>query len=179
MGWAPGERTGDNGLLTKRPSTVLNEGNDELDERRSLIRQVRQRLESLRRAGLVQISAPGSRQPADAKSPSRDPGPRARVESLPGEMPMAASEIERAAELSSLPPAAPPPAVSPAAPRRPPPQPRVPSAGSAASVSSLFDESGFDAPPVPVDDRPAILAAAAAEVARCTRCPHLAATRAQ
>ncbi len=34
-------------------------------------------------------------------------------------------------------------------------------------------------PPVPVDERPMILAASAAEVARCTRCPHLAATRTQ
>ncbi len=47
------------------------------------------------------------------------------------------------------------------------------------SLGSLFEESGFDTPPVPAEERPAVLAAAAAEVARCTRCPHLAATRTQ
>src|SRR5262249_7946295 len=34
-------------------------------------------------------------------------------------------------------------------------------------------------PLVPADERPAVLGAAAAEVSRCTRCPHLAATRTQ
>jgi DNA polymerase len=48
-----------------------------------------------------------------------------------------------------------------------------------AAVASLFGESGFDTPPVPAAERPAVLAAAAAEVAQCTRCPHLAATRTQ
>ena len=43
----------------------------------------------------------------------------------------------------------------------------------------LFEETGFDTPAVPAADRPAILAAAAAEVAVCRRCPHLAATRTQ
>ena len=46
-------------------------------------------------------------------------------------------------------------------------------------LTSLFDESGFDTPPVPAADRPAVLAACALEVANCRRCPHLAATRTQ
>ncbi|MGP0065329.1 MAG: uracil-DNA glycosylase [Isosphaeraceae bacterium] len=47
------------------------------------------------------------------------------------------------------------------------------------SKTSLLGESGFETPPVAADDRPAILAAAAAEVAACKRCPHLAASRTQ
>jgi DNA polymerase len=46
-------------------------------------------------------------------------------------------------------------------------------------MASLFGQSGFDTPPVAAGDRPLVLAAAAAEVAACTRCPHLAATRTQ
>jgi DNA polymerase len=46
-------------------------------------------------------------------------------------------------------------------------------------MGSLFAASGFDAPPVPAEERPAVLATAAAEVAVCTRCPHLASTRTQ
>jgi DNA polymerase len=46
-------------------------------------------------------------------------------------------------------------------------------------VASLFDETGFDTPPVAAEERSKVLAAAAAEVALCRRCPHLAATRTQ
>lgn len=50
---------------------------------------------------------------------------------------------------------------------------------AAAPSASLFEATGFDTPMIPVELRPALLSAAAAEVARCTRCPHLAATRTQ
>src|SRR4051794_18603533 len=52
----------------KRSRTVSDEW-DELDERRSLIRQVRQRLESLGRAGLVHIPVAANRKPSEAASP--------------------------------------------------------------------------------------------------------------
>jgi DNA polymerase len=63
----------------------------------------------------------------------------------------------------------------------PPPAapPRAPAASPPPMAASLFEESGFETPPVPAADRPAILAACAAEVAQCTRCPHLASTRTQ
>jgi DNA polymerase len=47
------------------------------------------------------------------------------------------------------------------------------------SIGSLFEEPGFETPPVPIEERPAVLAAAADEVAKCMRCPQLAKTRTQ
>ena len=47
------------------------------------------------------------------------------------------------------------------------------------SLSALFSSSTFDTPPVPGCERPALLSALAAEVAVCRRCPHLAETRTQ
>jgi DNA polymerase len=48
-------------------------------------------------------------------------------------------------------------------------------------VSSFFDQSRvpFESPVVPVDRRPELLQVLADEVAACTKCPHLAATRTQ
>jgi DNA polymerase len=63
-------------------------------------------------------------------------------------------------------------------PPRSAPSPPVTSLPS-LSIGSLFEESGFETPAVPAEERPAVLAAAAADVARCTRCPHLASTRTQ
>src|SRR5205085_828839 len=101
-----------------------------------LIREVRQRLESLGRAGLSCI--PAAERTAEPARPQPAPSP---------------SPIS---PVVTQPPAAPPraPAASP--------PPTVP-------VASLFGESGFETPVVPASDRPAILAAAAAEVAVCTR----------
>jgi len=48
-----------------------------------------------------------------------------------------------------------------------------------AASGSLFGESQFDIPPVPPAERPALLAAMAAEVAICRRCTELAETRTQ
>ncbi len=58
-------------------------------------------------------------------------------------------------------------------------RPKVPIAPIPIVTTLLFEESGFETPVVPAADRPAILAAAAAEVSVCRRCPHLAATRTQ
>ncbi len=58
-------------------------------------------------------------------------------------------------------------------------RPKVPAEPIPIVTTLLFEESGFETPVVPAADRPAILAAAAAEVSACRRCPHLAATRTQ
>lgn len=67
----------------------------------------------------------------------------------------------------------------PAVPNRPKatPAPKV----AAMPVASFFDQSRvpFENPVVPPDRRPELLRVLAEEVAACTRCPHLAATRTQ
>ena len=59
------------------------------------------------------------------------------------------------------------------------PEPSVVVPVPVAAVGSLFDEPGFETPPVPASERLGVLETAAAEVARCKRCPHLAVTRTQ
>ena len=133
--------------------------NDDLDEKRFLIRQVRQRLESLRRAGVSGFPRPTFRGPGVASPPA--------VPSVAtGDIAVAAAPAE---------PVGPP---TPATPL-PLPSRRPTAAAPVASFGSLFEDSGFDTPSVPAEERPAVLAAAAAEVARCVRCPHLAETRTQ
>ena len=55
----------------------------------------------------------------------------------------------------------------------------VPPGSGASPAASLFGEIGSTTPAVAPAERPALLAALAAEVAACQRCPHLAATRTQ
>jgi uracil-DNA glycosylase len=138
---------------------VSGEWNDELDERRLLIRQVRQRLESLRRAGVN----------AFPRSTFRGTAVVAPPEPVPLEVVRADETL--AAPEPVIPP--PPPVIAVAPPPRPKPAAPPPSLGS------LFEESGFETPPVPAEERAAVLAASAAEVARCVRCPLLAKTRTQ
>lgn len=157
--------------------------NVELDERRDLVRQVRQRLAALGRAGLADFPRPSFRGVAVVQAvrvPSRpEPAPMvvAEPEPEPPEPERVAPEPEpvepgppEPVSAAPEPVAAPPP--KPAPPR---PSPVIP----LPSIGSLFEETGFDTPPVPVEERPAVLAAAAADVAGCTRCPHLARTRTQ
>ena len=129
---------------------------EEHDSRVQLIREVRQRLESLRRAGLDRIPIAarldGSALPPTAPRAVKPPVP------APG----------------------PPPGVSPpTAPERPRPAvPVVPSVPShPRPVSSLFGEPEIETPPVPVAERPARLLSLAQEVAGCELCPHLTAAR--
>ncbi len=162
------------------------EWSDEWDERRVLIRQVRQRLESLRRAGVDQV--PVSSIP---KSERAGIAARSRAEGA-GPDP---SRNEEAADSSGS-GLRPEPVNQPVQPEAPmsvpivprhssgPPKPtKIPAPRTvsipAGPLTSLFDEAGFDTPAVPAADRPTILAASAREVASCTRCPHLAATRTQ
>lgn len=118
------------------------------DDLESIRAQVRQRLESLRRAGLGGIPRPVAR------------GELRLSESVP-----AAPQRSESPE----PGPAPKPAVSRPLPVAPAP---------VARPSSLFDEpeSAFG-PPIPAAERPAILKQLEEEVAGCTRCPLLASSR--
>ena len=146
------------------------------DERRILIRVVRQRLDALRRAGIDWLPM--------APLPALGPGSRGvtSARARPGGGVVVAR------------PAAPLAAVAPSGPRielpvpviRPPAEvapPPIPSraerpAAPPPVAASLFGEPAL-APVVPASDRGPILATLAAEVASCTRCAELAATRIQ
>jgi uracil-DNA glycosylase len=141
---------------------VSEEWGDELDERRALIRQVRQRFESLSRAGLVHILVRSKPKP-----PTPVPSGTGQ-DASPNVGGAGASSVERRPESIT------PPVLHETKDQGPRTKESLP-----PSRSSLFAETGFETPPVPASDRLAILNAAAAEVAVCTRCPHLAATRKQ
>jgi uracil-DNA glycosylase len=137
---------------------VPDELNDERD-RHSMARALRQQLESLARAGLDRIPAPSpgfSQNPGVVAALGEDAGvTRPRTEAMPaGSLPIAIV-----------------PAGEPAMP--------APSQLPVPSLAALFSSSGFDQPPVPACDRPALLDALAREVSVCRRCPHLADTRTQ
>jgi uracil-DNA glycosylase len=122
-------------------------------ERRELIRQLRQRYESLARAGLDRVPRPPElERPAPLPRPAAAP---TRVDPPP---------------VAEAPPPSPP---SPPSPRPKAPPPIL------TPASSLFGEPALPEAPVPADERPARLAALAAEVAACTKCPLLATTRTQ
>jgi DNA polymerase len=121
-----------------------------LDERSQLIREVRQHLEALGRAGLDRIPTP-------------------LIPTAP-----------RRSSKGQAPPAEPAPSVeAPRPPASEPSRPAVTSGTRVLPAASLFGEQEFEIPPVPPEDRPGRLATLAAEVARCERCPHLARTRTQ
>jgi uracil-DNA glycosylase len=138
---------------------VSDDFREDWDERQFLIRQLRQRLESLQRAGVRDLPR------RTFRGTSVTAMPLAPADPMPVPAPRVIEEIRRA-ETPAPPPA---PRSAPAAVALRPP----------VSTGSLFEESGFETPTVPAQERPAVLAAASAEVARCTRCPHLAATRTQ
>jgi DNA polymerase len=155
---------------------MADEQNDE-SERRSLVRSLRQQLESLARSGLDRV--PASFQPLESAD---------RLNTLAAGQPAKASadssgtkeddtaSDERAEPSESPSPVVPPPpfpsvtaaTVEPPASALPPP-----------SLATLFHSSEFQRPPVPACDRPALLDALAQEVAACRRCPNLASTRTQ
>jgi DNA polymerase len=133
------------------------------DEHRRLIREFRQRLETLAGAGVDQIPAPvlpaGSSYPA--ASPKPETGPVDDAEMATVEEPAGAPAVQP----SNIPVA-------------PPPRSR-PIATLSPQMPSLFGDDGMEFPAVDPGERPTQLAALAAEVAVCQRCPHLAATRTQ
>jgi DNA polymerase len=118
----------------------------------TLIREVRQRLEALSRAGVDRIPRP----PAVARARPHLEPPQAAVEPTP---------------------IAPTPE-----PTRPTPRPKpapTPEPVAVALPGSLFGSQAIDEPPVPPEDRPALLEALRLEVASCNLCPALASTRTQ
>jgi len=118
-------------------------------ERMRLIRTLRQRLESLARAGLERIPRP----------PGSSPTPVARpAVVIPASTPALAPERPRPA---------------------PSPIPKTPIEQPPVQAASLFDEPAAAEPAIPAAERPALLAALAAEVAGCTRCPLLVPGRTQ
>jgi uracil-DNA glycosylase family 4 len=132
------------------------------DERRTLIRVVRQKLQALGRAGIDRIPLPATAWPAPSAAPTtRLAGPP----SVRGAVAVA------------------PPTPPPAAPTRVPAGPPAPIPVARPSapplvVGSLFEEPRLAAV-LPEAERTAQLALMAVEVSACDRCPHLAAARTQ
>lgn len=126
----------------------------------SLSRQVLQRLESLRRAGVDRIPRP----------PEYEPAPRpARPVVHEEPTPVAASPVLAKPPLVSAPP------TTPAKPPAPTPKTLAPALGG-----SLFEEPESQLGPyVPPDERTERLRVLQEEVAGCTRCALLASTRTQ
>lgn len=124
-------------------------------EWRIVVRSLRQRLESLHRAGIDRIPTP-------PLPPPRPSSSRVKAQADP---------ISPAPTPAPVTDVAPPPrhAASVPSPPLPPPAP----------VVSLFGTDGLETPAVPAEERPARLLALARQVAACNRCPHLAATRTQ
>jgi DNA polymerase len=160
--------------------SLRDQGNAEL-ERLSLVRAVRQRLESLGRAGLggipvIPLPATRSAEPTGRRE---QPGAQQTAETpVPAVSAPSASSPLPGRDLPRPPLAAETfPWMKPAADRAP--REWVASASRLAGVPSLFGSAEFDVPPVPACERPAILEALAAEVSVCRKCPYLADTRTQ
>jgi uracil-DNA glycosylase len=148
-------------------------------ERRRLVRELRQRLESLARAGLTSLPrstkinrimalAPTETSAEEVVENSGDVADQARAESpIPGEPRARPAEPD----VPSSPPA------RSVAVRTSPPRGLAP--GPPTSAYSLFDEPGFENEVIPPDARPGMLQVLASEVAECRRCRELAETRTQ
>jgi len=125
-------------------------------DRDRLTRAVRQRLESLRRAGIDRIPSPPVLTAVARPVTSQPVAPAPRP------------EPEAPAAKITPPPQEPP---------RPPRPAAVPT--PALPAASLFGEQEIENPAVPPGERPARLEELRAEVAACTKCPLLASTRTQ
>jgi len=137
-----------------------------LDPKR-LSRQVRQRLEALKRAGLSHLPievdpAARTRRPAAPGTAGVERGPRERTGP--------ASEPSRPGSGT-----APEPSRSESRPKSG--QTASPPPSKPAALGSFFDEAGFESEPLPPEARPAALRSVAEEVAACTRCPALVENR--
>jgi uracil-DNA glycosylase family 4 len=143
----------------------------------SLVRAVRQHLESLTRAGLDRVPAPRR---SNAASESAEVSVGGSIVPFAGE-----SERETTAAVDAG------DTIGFHEPTRPaPPIVAVPSTGTPTapavahvlpppSLAALFGSSEFQNPPIPACDRPGRLDELAREVSVCVRCPHLAETRTQ
>ncbi|MDG3005578.1 uracil-DNA glycosylase [Paludisphaera mucosa] len=138
-------------------------------ERLLLIREVRQRLESLSRAGAATIpkSPERPRVPRPAAATVARPRPEVEPEPIPPPV------VER--------PEPPPPVATPiaAATSTPTPAKPKPRAVEPPAPASLFGVVEFKTPALAPEDRAAALAVLAQEVAGCVKCAELAATRTQ
>jgi uracil-DNA glycosylase len=143
----------------------------------SLVRAVRQHLESLTRAGLDRVPAPRR---SNAASESAEVSVGGSIVPFAGE-----SERETTAAVDAgdtigfhEPTRSAPPIVAV-------PSTGTPTAPAVAhvlpppSLAALFGSSEFQNPPIPACDRPGRLDELAREVSVCVRCPHLAETRTQ
>ena len=137
------------------------------DERRALLRAVRQRIDALRRAGIDRLPM----------APLPPPGPPGR-----GAVAGVRPRFQQPAPVAPVAPvvATPPPVIRlPDLPAAPPIPTRVERPVTPPPVAaSLFGEPTL-APMVPVGERVASLTILAGEVAGCPRCAELAATRTQ
>ncbi|MBV8309853.1 MAG: uracil-DNA glycosylase, partial [Planctomycetaceae bacterium] len=119
-----------------------------------MIRELRQRLEGLHRAGVRDLPRPNWIEPVRTDDPVPPIFPQAPAAA-------AGHAVEQ------------------------PPRPagdlptRKPAPGPALAATSLFQEPGFETAPLPLVERPSILRVLAEEVAICTKCANLAATRTQ
>jgi DNA polymerase len=130
------------------------------DERRALIRVVRQRLEALGRAGIDRIPLPSM--PAIKAAPATRRAAPANLRAV-----IEAASPAPSAVSPPSPQADPPPPIPVARPTMPPPV-----------SGSLFEEPTIEVI-VPEAERAGLLGALAREVSACARCPHLASTRTQ
>ena len=157
-----------------------------MDEPRRLLREARQRLESLRRAGLRELprplrqETPGQRQEVAIARPTatdagENQGQADRPLSRPaaGVSPLTQSRADSAPEVPVGQP------LPTTAPIRAGAVPQKPSPAAVAPAFSLFHEPEFDSAPVPVEERSKVLKVLAEEVAGCRKCAELAATRTQ
>ena len=157
---------------------MADDWNDEW-ERQSLVRALRQQLESLARAGLDRVPAAPSDRVEHAAESIAALVRRFRIADEPGGRKVRGAKATRSRIPTELgraccrsPPVATAPSDATGRCRRPSDLPPP-------SLAVLFGSSEFDQPPVPACDRPAMLDALAGEVAVCRRCPHLADTRTQ
>ena len=147
------------------------------DDRQTLIRAIRQRLESLAMAGLDRLAL--TTRLAAIPAPVAPPP---RADSRPASLPPRAEPAQ--APPPPRIPLAPPPPIIPSAPAdqarpRLAPMPVRPPSPAPAIVGSLFEEPELVGPALPAEERATTLADLAVEVSACVRCPQLAATRTQ
>ena len=123
---------------------------------RRLIRELRQRLEGLHRAGVRDLPRANWIEPVrtdDPVTPNFPHAPAAAAGHAAQRPPSPADDLPT---------------------RKPAPAPALP-----AASFSLFQEPGFETAPLPPAERPSILRVLAEEVAMCRKCANLAATRTQ
>ncbi|MDX2036093.1 MAG: uracil-DNA glycosylase [Isosphaeraceae bacterium] len=138
----------------------------EHEELHRLVRETRQRLEALARAGYDRMRLPAHARPIRLGSASAQSRPESTVAS-------AAPPVDR--DVVEAPTESAPPPRRPA----PRPSPAKPASAVPATTGSFLEAPGFDTPPLPLEQRVAELEKLRAQVAACTQCPILSAHRTQ